>query len=66
MRLPVSDGSPEPWITDMLLFRQLAEAGGAGPGIDRRYDPEQIVEAHRYVDTGHEQGNVALTVGHGA
>jgi NADPH:quinone reductase-like Zn-dependent oxidoreductase len=48
---------------DLVFLRNLAEAGTIRPFIDRRYRLEQIVEAHRYVDTGRKRGNVAITLG---
>jgi NADPH:quinone reductase-like Zn-dependent oxidoreductase len=40
----------------------LAASGEVRPIIDRRYPFDRIVEAHRYVDTGHKHGSVAITV----
>jgi len=48
---------------DVRLLARLAESGEIKPVIDRRYPLEEIVEAHRYVDTGHKRGSVVIAVG---
>ena len=37
-----------------------AEEGAIRAVIDRTYDLDDIVEAHRYVDTGRKRGNVVV------
>ena len=59
----VDDGTPKLLTSDLTLLRQFAESGQIRPVIDRCYRLDQIVEAHRYVDTGHKRGNVVVTLG---
>jgi len=47
---------------DLLLVKELVEAGKYRPVIDRSYDLDEIVDATRYVESGQKTGNVVLKV----
>jgi len=47
---------------DLLLIKDLVDAGKYRPVIDRTYELDQIVEAVRYVESGRKTGNVVLRV----
>ncbi len=50
---------------DVLLLKQLIEAGRYRAVVDRTYPLEDVVEAARYVETEQKTGNVVLTVSPG-
>jgi NADPH:quinone reductase-like Zn-dependent oxidoreductase len=47
---------------DLILLRDLIGAGKYRAVIDRTYPFEDVIEATRYVETGHKTGNVVLKV----
>ena len=55
-------GPAEERPEDLMTLAKLAASGEYKPVIGRTYPFEQIVEAHRYVDSGHKRGNVVVTV----
>jgi NADPH:quinone reductase-like Zn-dependent oxidoreductase len=58
----VFDIPPHYRKVDLLLLRELLEAGQYRPVIDRRYPLEDVVEASKYVETQQKTGKVVLTV----
>jgi NADPH:quinone reductase-like Zn-dependent oxidoreductase len=47
---------------DVILLKELVEAGEYRAVIDRRYPLDEIVAAYRYVETGQKTGNVVITI----
>lgn len=47
---------------DFLHLTSLIEDGVIQTVIDRRYPLEDMVEAHRHVDSSHKQGHLIITM----
>jgi len=49
---------------DMVFMGELFEAGKVVPVIDRRYPLSEFPEALQYLEEGHHQGKIVITVEH--
>jgi NADPH:quinone reductase-like Zn-dependent oxidoreductase len=47
---------------DLLMLKDLIEAGKVAPVIDRRYQLHEVPDAIRYLEEGHARGKVVITV----
>src|SRR5436309_1060605 len=57
-----SMGVAKPSQKDLVFMKELLEAGKVVPVIDRRYPLGETAEAIRYLEEGHTQGKVVITV----
>jgi NADPH:quinone reductase-like Zn-dependent oxidoreductase len=49
---------------DLVFLKDLLEAGGIAPVIDRRYPLSEAAEAVRYREAGHANGKVVIAIEH--
>ena len=55
-------GPALPVQADLVFLKELIEAGRVRNVIGRTYSLSEIAEAHRYAESGHKIGNVAVVV----
>ena len=55
-------GSDGEKIENLLFLTELINKGELKPVMTRSFPFDQIVEAHRYAESGKKRGNVAITL----
>ena len=50
---------------DLIFLSEIAEKGYFKPVIDRVFPFRELIEAHKYVESGHKIGNVAVSISNG-
>jgi NADPH:quinone reductase-like Zn-dependent oxidoreductase len=61
-RQKMGNSAHTPNTQDLLVMKELIEAGKVVPVIDRRYPLGETASAIRYLEEGHAQGKVVITV----
>jgi NADPH:quinone reductase-like Zn-dependent oxidoreductase len=49
---------------DLMVMRELLEAGKVVPVIDRTYPLREVPAAIRYLEEGHARGKIVITMEH--
>lgn len=57
-------GAAKPNKKDLVLLKEILEAGKIKPVIDRCYPLSEVPEAIRYLEEGHAQGKVVIVMAH--
>ena len=60
----VITGAAAPTQADLVFLKQLIDTGKLRTVIGRRHTLDEIVDAHRYADSGHKVGNVSVLIEH--
>ena len=47
---------------DLIRLKEMIEEGKIKTVVDRSFPWEEMVQAHRFVETGAKQGNLIITV----
>jgi NADPH:quinone reductase-like Zn-dependent oxidoreductase len=58
----VSSGYASESLAQLQLLKDFFENGTLQAVIDKTFEIDEIIEAHRYVDTGRKKGNVVLKI----